>query len=47
MRKQKQAGEIPEDIQKKEEKMIQEMTDRYCKDIDCLCEAKEKEVLEV
>lgn len=47
VRKQKQAGDIPEDIMKKEEKMIQEMTDRYCKDIDCLCEVKEKEVLEV
>ncbi|NGX63884.1 MAG: Ribosome-recycling factor [Candidatus Anoxychlamydiales bacterium] len=47
VRKQKQSGEIPEDIMKREEKMIQEMTDRFCKDIDCLCSAKEKEVLEV
>ncbi|MBN2479523.1 MAG: ribosome recycling factor [Parachlamydiales bacterium] len=47
VRKQKQDNDIPEDIMKKEEKMIQEMTDRYCKDIDCLCSSKEKEVLEV
>jgi ribosome recycling factor len=47
VRKQKQDGDIPEDILKKEEKMIQEMTDRYCKDIDCVCQEKEKEVLEV
>ena len=47
VRKQKQDGDIPEDIMKKEEKMIQEMTDRFCKDVDCLCSEKEKEVLEV
>ncbi len=47
VRKQKQDGEIPEDVMKKEEKMIQELTDRFCKDIDCLSNEKEKEVLEV
>jgi len=47
VRKQKQDGDIPEDIMKKEEKMIQEMTDRFCKDIDCISTEKEKEVLEV
>jgi len=47
VRKQKQTGDIPEDIMKKEEKMIQEMTDRFCKDIDCLSQEKEKEILEV
>jgi len=47
VRKQKQDGEIPEDIMKREEKMIQDMTDRFCKDIDCLSQEKEKEVLEV
>ena len=47
VRKQKQDGDIPEDIMKKEEKMIQEMTDRFCKDVDCISQEKEKEVLEV
>lgn len=47
LKKQKQSNEIAEDVMKKEEKMIQEMTDKFCKDIDCLCQAKEKEVLEL
>jgi len=47
VRKQKQSGEIPEDIMKKEEKIIQDMTDRFCKDVDCLAQEKEKEVLEI
>ena len=47
LKKQKQDSEISEDILKKEEKMIQEYTDRFCKDIDKLSEAKEKEVMEV
>ncbi|MFA6119530.1 MAG: ribosome recycling factor [Parachlamydiales bacterium] len=47
IKKQKQAGEIPEDVMKKEEKMIQDMTDRFCKDIDVICSEKEKEILEV
>lgn len=47
VRKQKQDGDIPEDIMKREEKMIQEFTDKFCKDIDCINEEKEKEVLEV
>jgi ribosome recycling factor len=47
IKKQKQAGEIPEDISKKEEKLVQEQTDRFCKDVDIICQEKEKEVLEV
>lgn len=47
LKKQKQSKEIAEDVAKREEKMIQDLTDKYCKDIDCLCQAKEKEVLEV
>jgi ribosome recycling factor len=47
IKKQKQSKEIAEDLMKREEKVIQELTDRFCKDIDCLCQAKEKEVLEV
>ncbi len=47
VRKQKTSGEIPEDFMKKEEKMIQELTDNYCKDLDGICSEKEKEILEV
>ena len=47
VRKQKQDGDIAEDILKKEEKIIQDMTDRFCKDVDCIAQEKEKEVLEV
>jgi ribosome recycling factor len=47
IKKQKQAGEMPEDISKKEEKLVQDQTDRFCKDVDIICQEKEKEVLEV
>lgn len=43
-RKQKADGEISEDIMKKLEKNIQEMTDKYCKEADELSEKKEKEI---
>ncbi len=46
VRKQKADGEIPEDQMKKIEKSIQDLTDRYCKDIDSACTDKEKEILE-
>lgn len=44
VRKQKAAGEIAEDLMKKQEKTIQELTDKYCKEADDLTEKKEKEV---
>lgn len=44
IRKQKAAGEIAEDIMKKTEKNIQELTDKYCKEADDIAEKKEKEV---
>jgi ribosome recycling factor len=47
VKKQKQDGEIPEDMQKKLEKGIQELTDRFCKEIDVACQEKEKEILTV
>jgi ribosome recycling factor len=46
-RKQKSEGEITEDMQKKSEKMIQEFTDKFCKDIDIISAGKEKEILEI
>lgn len=47
VRKQKADGEITEDVMKKTEKTIQELTDKYCKEIDDLFSAKEKEILTV
>lgn len=47
VRKKKVEGEIPEDQMKKEEKKIQDLTDKFCKDVDQLCAEKEKEILSV
>lgn len=44
VRKQKSAGDIAEDLMKKWEKKIQELTDSYCKEADEIVERKEKEV---
>ncbi len=44
VRTQKTAGEIPEDIQKKLEKDIQELTDRFCKEADDITAVKEEEI---
>jgi ribosome recycling factor len=43
-RKQKADGEIAEDLLKKLEKTIQELTDKYCKEADELTVNKEKEI---
>jgi ribosome recycling factor len=47
VRKQKADGIIPEDVMKKTEKTIQELTDRFCKDVDAVTAEKEKEVMTV
>ncbi len=47
VRKQKADGELTEDIMKKLEKQIQESTDKFCREIDELFAAKEKEILTV
>ena len=47
VRKQKSEGEIPEDIMKREEKAIQDLTDRFCKQSDDLAAEKEKEVMTI
>lgn len=44
VRKLKAAGDIAEDAMKKAEKIIQELTDKYCKEADDIAEKKEKEV---
>ncbi len=47
VRKQKADGVMPEDQMKKCEKHIQELTDKFCKEIDAVCSEKEKEILTV
>lgn len=46
-RKQKADGIIPEDMMKKLEKNIQDLTDKFCKEADELSEKKEKEVTSI
>lgn len=47
LKKGKADGEIPEDRVKKHEKDLQDLTDRFCKEIDDLVAIKEKEILTV
>jgi len=47
VRKQKADGEIPEDQMKKYEKIIQDLTEKFGKDIDAACAEKEKEIMTV
>lgn len=47
VRKQKADGLITEDVMKKDEKTIQDFTDKFCKEIDDLFTAKEKEIMAV
>ena len=46
-KKQQKKGEITEDDQKKCEKDLQDMTDKYVKQIDDMCAKKEKELMEI
>ena len=43
----RKANEITEDDQAAGEKDVQELTDKFCKDIDVRTEKKEKEILEI
>jgi ribosome recycling factor len=47
IKKMKADGSLPEDLMKKLEKTIQELTDRFCKDIDTAVSEKEKEVMTI
>lgn len=47
IRKQKADGLITEDVLKKLEKAVQEFTDKFCKTVDDLFAAKEKEIMAV
>jgi ribosome recycling factor len=44
IRRKKTDGDLSEDIQKKMEKTVQDLTDKSCKDADDVSEKKEKEV---
>ena len=46
-RKQKSDGMIAEDQLKKTEKQIQDLTDKFCKDVDSTCAEKEKEIMTI
>lgn len=43
----KKTGEITEDDQKQGEKKTQDLTDKYCKEIDQIAEAKRTEIMEI
>jgi ribosome recycling factor len=47
IKKQKASGEMAEDMMKKLEKQIQELTDKSCKEADDTASAKEKDILEI
>lgn len=47
LKKLKKNGDITEDDLKKSEKKVQDLTDKYIKTIDSLCEAKQKEVMSI
>ena len=47
VKKLKADGDITEDVVKKEEKNIQELTDKSCKEVDDLYSTKEKEIMTV
>lgn len=47
VRKLKSDGEFTEDMMKKAEKTIQELTDQFCKEIDDLFTQKEREIMTV
>ncbi len=47
VRKEKADGIIAEDQMKKAEKTIQDLTDKFCKDVDATCAEKEKEIMTI
>lgn len=47
IRQQKADGHLPEDVMKSNEKKIQELTDKHCKEADEITAAKENEVMKI
>ena len=46
-KKMKKDGEMTEDEQKASEKAVQDLTDKYIKDIDAITSNKEKEIMKI
>ena len=47
VKKAQKKGELTEDDQKKAEKDIQDLTDKYIKKVDEMCGKKDKELMEI
>jgi len=47
LKEEKDAGRLPEDQHKREEKQVQDLTDKSCKDADEICAQKEKEIMSI
>lgn len=47
LKKQKSAGDISEDLQRKGENDIQKLTDRFCKEVDEIIACKEKDIMAI
>ena len=47
LKEQKKSSEITEDDLKNGEKKMQDLTDKFCKEIDDTAAAKEKEIMEI
>lgn len=47
LKKKKKAREITEDDERIQDKKVQDLTDKFCKEIDQLLTAKDKEIMEV
>ena len=47
IKKMKKDGEMTEDEQKASEKSVQDLTDKYCKEIDDISKKKEAEIMEI
>lgn len=45
LKKMKKDSEITEDDQKKGEKKVQDLTDKFCKEIDSICDSKTAEIM--
>ena len=43
----KKSSEITEDDLKQGEKKIQDLTDKYCKEVDQIAQSKDKEIMEI
>jgi ribosome recycling factor len=47
LKEEKSSGRLREDEHKRDEKQVQELTDKACKDADEICSQKEKEIMSI